>query len=411
MSAPVTTLPTRDPAALRAAAISAVNEHRMEDALAAFEQLVTADPGAADGWINLATAELSVGRPQEAAANFEKGVSLLRASNQFEPDALASSLLGLGAAREAAGLVDAAAAAFADAFRAHPASPRPLQALAYLLARAGDLAAADTVALEYCKAAVSVLPEKPNVASVRRFQASIQAAASLDGGEILRAAREAYAARFAEVSRTLPPSVRLEAALYQKGEDGKPVLLVPDAGRPFAATRIDAIDTATGDRWMIDETPTYAVPPGTQDTAFAQFPVRWATDEPFHVSVSTRTAWDYLSMRIRFRAGATEEKVADADRTLGQWYAHGFEGGFGTGASGCLHFISPPKPLGEKDLLYEIDLGLADLRAAAALLSSLEAIHRQHSLEAVVLGDAHLPLNPETSSGLVASLFPRRARR
>jgi tetratricopeptide (TPR) repeat protein len=394
---------------IRSAALAAVAEHRLEDALAGFQRLVEVEPSAADGWINLASAELSVGRARDAASHFETGIGLLRSSS-VEPGAMAASWLGLGAAEEAAGRIGKAALAFVASRHADPASPRALQALAFLLARSGDLENAGRVAMEYCKAAVSVLAEKTNIPPMRKFQAALLASGRLDAGEILRSAQEAYSARFDDIAGKLPSRVRLEAALHRAGDDGKPVRLLPHPDRPFAPTRVDAIDPTTGERWMIDEAPTYAVPAGVEDAAFAQYPVRWKATESFSLAVSTRTAWDYLGLRLRFLSGRSPEGVRDAERILGGWYESGFDGRFGSGGRGFFHFFSPPCELGDGDVLYQIDLGLSDLRAAAALVASLETLHRIHPLAAVVLGDAHLPMARGDTAVVTEALERRRNR-
>lgn len=385
--------PLQGTAVPRDEALRAALAGRLAEARHAFERIAASEPLAADAWVNLALAELALGQPERAVGHFERGVSLLEErGGDAKAAALSASLQGLAAACEAIGEVARASDLFARAHRAHPRSPRPLAALAHLLGRAGDLVGADLTALAYCRAAVSDLNEKAHIGAMRRFAASLRAAPSLDGGAILRAARDAYAARFDEVLATLPAGVRAEAELFGDDGAGGRSPLLPDADRPFARARVDAIDPATGERWMIDEHPTYAVPRGAEEAAFAQVPVAWNCGVPFPVCVSTRTAWDCLAIRLRFDGGRTPPVQQAVEAALGDFYARGFAGAFGDGRRGFFHFLSRPRPLGTDGVRYQADLGLSDLRAIAAVLDALARLHREQPIAAAVLGDAHLPL-------------------
>lgn len=376
---------------IRARALDHVNAGRMDEALADFQTLAAHDPGAADGWINLAAAERGVGRVEAAAEHFKKGVDLLRAAGHEDKGLLATALHAWGSTLEALELTDEAAAAYRESARNDPRAPTPLAALSTLLARAGHLREADKVATEYCMAAVSILAEKQNIAQVRKFQKALKDAATVDGNLILVATREAYVRSFEEAAAKLPEGTHLEAEPYTKDAQGQSVPVLADPGRPFSRVRFDAIQPATGERWMIHDAPTYGYPRDCPAAVDGFFSVSHPAGTPFPVLICTRTAWDYFFVRLRFVNGLRPGTVEAAERELGAWYLRGVGGAWAEGGQGYFHFISKPFAVGASGLRYEVDLGLAQLDAIPALFDALKALHAVEPLDVVVLGDGALP--------------------
>lgn len=378
---------------IRSLAMQRVAEGNAEAAAEQFERLAALEPDQADGWINLATAERAQDKLALAAAHYRKGIALLEAANARDQGLLATALHALGATLEALEETDEAVQAYRHSARVDPRAPTPLAALSGLLARAGHLREADEVATKYCLAAVSVLAEKGNIAAVRKFQKALKGAGAVDGNLLLVATREAYAQSFAATAAKLPRGTRLEVEPQRRDDAGRFVPLLPNPRRPASRVRFDALKPDTGERWMIQDVPTYGFPPDCPAAAEGHFSVPHpAAKTPFPVYLSTRTAWDYFFVRLRLRRGLSEEAVARAERHLGAWYLKGFEGGFSEAGRGFFHFLSEPMRIGADGLRYEVDLGLAQLEAIPALFDALTALHGEEPLEVVMLGDGALPL-------------------
>ncbi len=376
---------------LRGQAVELVNQGQVEQARALFEQIADRDAGAADSWINLATAERALGKNHLAVEHYRRGVELLRAAKAEDRGLLASALHALGAALEALELTDEAVAAYRESAGEDPRAPTPLAALSTLLARAGHLELADKTATEYCLAAVSILAEKGNIAAVRKFQRAIKDAGLIDGEALLAATREAYVKSFAETASKLPEGARLEVEPHRHGPQGLlPVLANPT--RPWSRVRFDALNPSTGERWMIQDAPTYGFPRGVPAAADGFFSVPYRAGTPFPVLIATRTAWDYFFVRLRFSRGLGPQTVERAEQLIGGWYLRGVSGEFAQSGAGYFHFLSEPTPIGADGLRYEVDLGLSQLSAIPALFEALGQLHASDPIEVAVLGDGALPL-------------------
>ncbi len=385
--------PNQSAEEIRALAMQRAAEGNAEAAAEQFERLASLEPGQGDGWINLATAERAQGKLAQAAGHYRKGIALLEAAGAPDQGLLATALHALGATHEALEETDAAAQAYRRSARVDPRAPTPLAALAGLLARAGHLREADEVAVKYCLAAVSVLAEKSNIAAVRKFQKALKGAGTVDGNRVLIATREAYAQSFAATAAKLPRGARLEVEPQRRDEAGGFVPVMPNPSRPASRVRFDALKPDTGERWMIQDSPTYGFAPQCPAAAEGHFSIPHpAAKTPFPVFVSTRTAWDYFFVRLRLRRGLSDEAVAKAERHLGAWYLKGFDGGFAEEGRGFFHFLSEPARIGADGLRYEVDLGLAQLDAVPALFDALTALHAEEPLDVVMLGDGALPL-------------------
>lgn len=356
-------------------------------------RLVEADPDSPEGWINLATAERSLGRVRLAAEHYERGIGLLRGLQTEDHGLLASALHALAQTYEALELTDKAVAAYRASAQEDPRAPTPLASLATLLARAGQLAQADKVATSYCMAAVSVLAEKLNIAAVRRFQKALKQVSTVDGNLLLVATREAYVRGFEQTAKKLPTTARYEVEPQRRDEQGEltPVLANPE--RPWSRVRFDAVDAESGGRWMIQDTPTYGFPGNCPAAADGLFSVPFDRDMPFPMLISTRTAWDYFFLRLRFENGLRPGTLEAAEELLGAWYLRGFEGEFGEKEQGrgYFHFLSEPFAIGDYGLRYEVDLGLSQLDAFPALLDALRALHAKEPIAMCVIGDGALP--------------------
>ncbi len=389
--------PNQSAEAIRALAMQRVAEGDAEAAATELERLAEIEPGHGDNWINLATAERALGRHHRAAEHYRRGIGLLEAARLPDQGLIASALHALGATLEALELTDEAARAYRDSARLDPRAPTPFAALSSLLARAGHLSEADEIATRYCMAAVSVLAEKGNIGAVRMFQKALKQAHSVDGNLLLAATREAYVQSFAATASQLPFGTRVEAEPQRRDEAGALVPLLPNPGRPASRVRFDAIQPETGERWMIQDVPTYGFPPDCPAAAGLFSVLYPAAQAPFPVYLCTRTAWDYFFIRLRFRSGLLPETIGRSEKAVGDWYLKGLEGAFSENGRGFFHYLSEPFPIGADGLRYEVDLGLSRLDAVPALLEVLRALHAEEPLEVVMLGDGALPLRKGAS--------------
>jgi tetratricopeptide (TPR) repeat protein len=377
---------------VRARALDHVQAGRVEDAAQDFATMVEREPGVPDGWLNLATAERALSRLRAAAEHYRKGIDLLEEAGHEDTGLLATALCRFGETLEALELSEEAAVAYRRSARRDPRAPTPLAALSALLARAGHLREAGQVVTEYCLAAVSVLAEKANIGTMRRFQAALKDAASVDPHRLLIATREAYLQGFQETAAKLPQGARLEAEPLRRDQTGQGVPVLANPRRPFSRVRFDAIEPHTGERWMIQDAPTYGFPRDCPAAVGGLFSIPFPCAAPFPVLIATRTAWDYFFVRMRFVSGLSARAMEKAEELVGAWYLRGVSGGFGEGGRGFFHFLSEPFLIGDQGIRYEVDLGLAQLDAVPALLEALEKLHRQEPLERVMLGDGALPL-------------------
>jgi hypothetical protein len=156
--------------------------------------------------------------------------------------------------------------------------------------------------------------------------------------------------------------------------------------------RFDAVHPPTGERWMIQDAPTYGFPKDCPAAVDGLFSISHPAGTPFPVLLCTRTAWDYFFVRLRFASGLRQRTVERAESAVGAWYLQGVTGAFSKDGRGFFHYLSKPFPVGDHGLRYEVDLGLAQLDAIPALFDALKALHADEPIEVAVLGDGALPL-------------------
>ncbi len=354
-------------------------------ARAALTKLCDRSPELAEAWINRGALERALGDLESAADHLERGIALLDARAQAADPLLVPACLNLAEVLEALEEVARSAAALRQAFRRAPESPAPLIQLAGLLARAGDLAGARQAARDYCLAAVSILAEKPSIGPVRKFQKALEAADAVDGRLLLIATREACAMAFDAAAWPLRATARFEVPCA-------PADLAPGAAPSiFDLERCDALVEATGERRALTSSPVYGFPGNAPAAREALFTVPVDLGAPFETRISTRTAWNALALRVRFKDALEGMRLSAAEGAVAAWFKRGFEGDFSLQRDrGFFHAISRPARLGARGLRFEVDLGLANQTAIAALVEALAELHRQQPIECAVLGDGLL---------------------
>lgn len=345
----------------------------------ALRALCEASPELPEAWINRGSLERAMGDLTSAAAHLERGIALLNARSPSADPLLVPAYLNLAEVLETLEDVSRAADVLREAFRRAPESPSPLIQLAGLQARAGDLDAARRTARDYCFAAVSILSEKPSIALVRKFQKALEAADAIDGRLLLIATREAYAMAFESAAFPLRESARFEVAREVSPED---------ADEAQALNRADALVEATNEWRTLTPNPVYGFPGNAPAAREALFTVPAELGAPFETRVSTRTAWNALAVRVRFREALDDERAQAAEDAIATWFRRGFAGDFSLQTDkGFFHALSRPVRVGERVLRWEVDLGLANQTAIAALIETLADLHQRHPIDRLVLGD------------------------
>ena len=98
--------------------------------------------------------------------------------------------------------------------------------------------------------------------------------------------------------------------------------------------------------------------------------------------------WNALAVRVRFREALDDERARAAEDAIATWFRRGFMGGFSLQRDkGFFHALSRPVRVGERALRWEVDLGLANQTAIAALIETLADLHQRHPIDRLVLGD------------------------
>jgi len=109
----------------------------------------------------------------------------------------------------------------------------------------------------------------------------------------------------------------------------------------------------------------------------------------FDVRVSTQAPWDQLPVSVLFERDGGPEAL---DAVIGDWYADGYNGKFGTKDGQRFHYVSDPElKRGGRGVTYNIDLGRARTEAIDDLLRRLGVLHGSYPIRRVLLGRGFLP--------------------
>jgi hypothetical protein len=185
-----------------------------------------------------------------------------------------------------------------------------------------------------------------------------------------------------------------EAARMTRDDDGNLVNSIPDGARPYAAVRVDLVDPQTGQGGRVGDQPMVVALAEHEPLSQAPVLVAWPErDHPFGVYVSTQCPWNHFRISVAFEEAAPDgASVVDAlDPVVGDWYADGFDGTFGSREAGRFHEIDDPMPVGDRGVVYHLDLGRSEVEAIPALLRRLLVLHGQHPIRSVVFGRGYLP--------------------
>lgn len=356
-----------------------LNQRDMAGAKAALEVICRESPDLAEGWINLGSVERALDDLPSAAAHLEKGVALLSARDATPDPLLLPAWLSLGEIYEILEDIPLAEKALRSAFKRAPEMASAMIQLAGLKARSGDLVGAKKAAKEYCMAAVSILSEKASIGLVRKFQKTLDAADTVDGRLLLVATREAYAMAF-------------DRALNSDGSSMKPEAVVSTkADEVFALKRVDALVESTGEARELVRSPVYGFPGNAAAAKEALFTVPAALDSDFPSFVCTRTAWNDMHVRIKFKDAKGDDVLKLSVPVMEAWFRRGFAGEFSDGQGhGFFHSMGRPVPIADDGVRFDVDMGLSFQKALDALVADLNELNRTAPLAKVVFGDGLL---------------------
>jgi len=205
---------------------------------------------------------------------------------------------------------------------------------------------------------------------------------------LLQVHRDAYCSFFDHhADRMAAEGWIAEAARMRRVDGGDPVLDIPAGARTYAGVRVDLVDPRSGQGGLVGDQPMIVGVP--EFTALARTPVlmRWQ-GLPLDLRVSTQCPWDQLPVQLML---VDDDPEAVLDPLVSEWYSAGFDGRFGSSERGRFHYISEPEHRRRTALVYQLDLGRAELSAIDDLVERLVALHARYPLRRVVLGRGHLP--------------------
>jgi hypothetical protein len=333
----------------------------------------------------LGALELQRGAPGEARPLVERALSLLDSGAVPEAVAMRPHFqLSLASISEAEDRPDLAEAAYRDLLASQPQHGEALAGLGRLQLSLGD-SDAGLATLQVAAAAAGSADE---AAGLRAFIDAVVAFRGRHPRVLLELHRDRYCAFFDHHARQMAEKGWIaEAARMRRAADGGIEPDIPEGARPYAATRIDLVDPATGQGGMVGDRPMVVALEGLEPLARAGVLFPWP-ELPFELLVSSQCPWDHLPVQIQLEAGDALEVV---DPVIGAWYQAGFEGRFGSATGGRFHFVSPPERHVGGGVVYVLDLGRSSLSAVDALIEDLCALHGEHPLRRVILGRGQLP--------------------
>ncbi|MEC9389805.1 MAG: tetratricopeptide repeat protein [Myxococcota bacterium] len=373
-------------------ALEAIQGDDLDAARTALLAALTEHPERIDLVHSLSIIELQSGRPEQALDLVEKGAAVLKERNgPGDAKMIPLLLLSAGAACEEMGNPEHALEAYEQILTLEPGHPLATQGKGHLLLAWGQLDAG----LETLQSVVDAQDDDPRfleataklIAGVRAFLAD-----DLHPRNFIDAHRGTYCEFFTHhADRTAADGWIAEAARMRRDETGTLVPTIAEGARPYAATRVDLVDPATGQAGLVGDEPMIAAIGGHEIIAQAPIVFEWPHSD-LRVWGSSQTPWNLLNISVVFdEAGGVEAALRQLDVTIGDWYTAGFNGAFGSQDRGRFHNISDPIPCGDRGARYDIDCGRAEARAVDDLLNRLAVLHASHSIRTVMIGRGFAP--------------------
>jgi tetratricopeptide (TPR) repeat protein len=369
-------------------ALLAVQGDDLDAARDALFAALTDHPDRLDLVHTLAIIELQSGRPDHALDLAEKAAAVL--SERREPDdlkLLPLLLLATGAACEELDRPIAAEEAYNQILELEPGHPLASQGLGHLLLAWGR----SEEGIEILQSVVDQGADDPRfieattklIAGIKNFIGE-----DLHPRNFIDAHQGGYCEFFNHhAERTEADGWIAEAARMHRDEQGNLVPSIGEDARPYAAARVDLVDPATGKAGLVGDEPMIVALDGHEIVAQAPILFEWPNSD-FPTWGSSQVPWNLLNISIVFEGNLPE---AEIDSTIGDWYTAGFDGAFGSPDRGRFHSITPPMPIGENGVRYDLDCGRAEANAVDDLLKRLSVLHSSHPIATLMIGRGFVP--------------------
>jgi tetratricopeptide (TPR) repeat protein len=373
-------------------ALSAVQGDDLDAAREALFAALTEHPERIDLVHTLAIIELQSGRPDHALDLAEKAAAvLMERRGKGDLPMVPLLLLSAGAACEELGRPQQAMLAYDKILELERKHPLATQGKGHLLLAWGRL----DEGLEILQSVVDAEEDDPRfIEATKKLIAGIRGfnAADLHPRNFVDAHRNGYCEFFDHhATKTAEDGWIAEAARMKRDDDGTLVPTIAEGARPYAATRVDLVDPASGQAGLVGDEPMIVAVEGHEIISQAPILFRWPNDN-FPTWGSSQVPWNLLNISIVFEESVDADAAhASVDQTVGDWYTAGFNGEFGSHDRGRFHNISDPMPVGPSGIRYDLDCGRADVTAIDDLLNRLAIVHGSHPIHALMIGRGFAP--------------------
>lgn len=384
---------TVDPEALAERALKALSEEDPREARKLLMEAVAAAPNRPDLLNALGVVQLQLGEAELGKPLIEQAIQIVTADAAANPARkeqatamIEGFLLSLAAASEDLDLPEEAEAAYLRVLNENPGQPRARQGYAHLLLAQGRI---DEGRRELSKYIEEDRDENPFIEGAEAYLSELARFLREDihPKEFLNAHRGSYVEMFDHYAAEQAKLGWIaEAARMKRAPDGQIVPIIPEGARPYAAVRVDLVDPQTSQIGQVGDQPMVVALADYQALARAPVTIPWR-ERSFELRISSQAPWDQLPIQILFHGPAPEA----VDGVIGDWYAAGWNGAWGTRDGGRFHYISDPEPRRDyRGVLYHVDMGRAEVAAIEDLLRRLEGLHGEHPIRQVLIGRGFL---------------------
>lgn len=377
------------------AGLSALEERKFEEAIAAFESAVAMEPERPDMNYMLGLSHALRMDMVTAIPHLEKAVALSEPFTDENLQAMKRDYhLQLATAYIAADRVRDGERVLEGAIERWPQEGRPRLQLAQLYAASCRIEGA----LKHWTDALDVLPPEHREAA----EALVGAVEAYQGTEhqanvFLKAHAESYIAYFTEIAQQNPEWYPEAERLARSVDSGELVSVLADGARPWALSRVDLVNPQNNEvHGVYSESETMVVAlNGLEPLAQATLMFPWE-GYAFEVFVCSQCPWHWLSLVVQFEeSGDDADLMERLDERIGQWYLDGFNGTWGDPKGGRFHYASDPVFFGGRAVAYTFDMGRASYESIEALLNRLTILHDTHRISRVLFGGGRLPPESE----------------
>ena len=375
------------------AGIEAINENRLNEAIAHLQEALKLDDSRPDLNNALGMTFLRRGDAANGLPYLKRAVELAEPYTQPEHQEMRQHFhLGLATAQQALDLISDSMSTLNDAVSRWPNSFESRLQLAQLQMQIGELdeGVASFRAL-YADQAVD--PEYREMSKVLANAVAAFTESNLSGEIFLQAHQGSYKDYFDEVSaEQIRNGWYAEAARMKRGPGGEPQPIIAQGAKPYAMERVDLVNPQDGTAANVysETEPMIVTVNGFEPLAQVPVVFPWP-GQAFDVRVCSRCPWHWLDIFVQFtQPGTAEQLINRIDPTIGDWYLAGFNGDFGEKDSGRFHYVTDPEVIGDRAVNYRVDLGRARFEAVENLLKRLDVLHTQTPIERVLFGQGKL---------------------